>query len=205
MILPIHYYFYSSQQTCAVIHSEESDDETGTEIQTQVTGDLIDSMTCELQKLRTENIDLNAQIQRVSQKYEQEAFTGKNDKVLYYTGLPTFEILKSLFSYLESYIPVKKSIRKFKMLILTLMRLRLNVTALFLSYEFKISVATVSRVITDVIDVMYIRMKPLVFWPSREELQKSMPMQFRKHFGTKCAVIIDCFEVFIDRPSNLKA
>jgi hypothetical protein len=99
----------------------------------------------------------------VSQKYEQEAFTGKNDKVLYYTGLPTFEILKSLFSYLESYIPVKKSIRKFKMLILTLMRLRLNVTALFLSYEFKISVATVSRVITDVIDVMYIRMKPLVF------------------------------------------
>jgi hypothetical protein len=144
-------------------NSEESDDETGTEIQTQVTGDLIDSMTCDLQKLRTENIDLNAQIQRVSQNYEQEAFTGKNDKVLYYTGLPTFEILKSLFSYLESYIPVKKSIRKFKMLILTLMRLRLNVTALFLSYEFKISVATVSRVITDVIDVMYIRMKPLVF------------------------------------------
>ena len=30
-------------------------------------------------------------------------------------------------------------------------------------------------------------------------------MQFRKHFGTKCTVIIDCFEVFIDRPSNLKA
>jgi hypothetical protein len=32
-----------------------------------------------------------------------------------------------------------------------------------------------------------------------------MPMQFRKYFGTKCAVIIDCFEVFIDIPSNLKA
>jgi len=48
------------------------------------------------------------------------------------------------------------------------MRLRLNVTALFLSYEFEI--VTVSRVFTDVIDVMYIRMKPIVFWPSREEL-----------------------------------
>ena len=47
-------------------NSEESDDETGTEIQTQVTGDLIDSMTCDLQKLRTENIDLNAQIQSVT-------------------------------------------------------------------------------------------------------------------------------------------
>ena len=54
-------------------------------------------MACELQQLRTENIDINAQIQRVSQKYEQEAFTGEN--VLYYTGLPTFQILKSLFSF----------------------------------------------------------------------------------------------------------
>ena len=31
-----------------------------------------------------------------------------------------------------------------------------------------------------------------------------MPMQFRKYFENKCDVIIDCFEVFIDRPSNLK-
>lgn len=52
---------------------------------------------------------------------------------------------------------------------------------------------------------MYVRMKPLVFWPSRHDLRKTMPMQFRKCFGTKCAVIIDCFEIFIDRPTNLKA
>ena len=32
-----------------------------------------------------------------------------------------------------------------------------------------------------------------------------MPMQFRKHFGKKVTIIIDCFEVFIDRPSNLLA
>ncbi|WAR23885.1 hypothetical protein MAR_037554 [Mya arenaria] len=34
---------------------------------------------------------------------------------------------------------------------------------------------------------------------------KTMPMQFREHFGKKCAVIIDCFEVFIDKPSNMLA
>lgn len=32
-----------------------------------------------------------------------------------------------------------------------------------------------------------------------------MPMQFRKYFGTKCIVIIDCFEVFMDRPAYIKA
>jgi len=33
---------------------------------------------------------------------------------------------------------------------------------------------------------------------------KTMPMEFRKHFK-KCAVIIDCFEVYIERPTSLTA
>ena len=30
-------------------------------------------------------------------------------------------------------------------------------------------------------------------------------MSFRKHFGTKVAIIIDCFEVFTEKPAALKA
>jgi len=52
---------------------------------------------------------------------------------------------------------------------------------------------------------MAARLKPMICWPSREGLRKTMPMDFRKHFGTKVAVIIDCFEVFVERPSNLEA
>ncbi|CAC5396061.1 unnamed protein product [Mytilus coruscus] len=162
-------------------------------------------MTSELQTLRSENIKLKFEVEISAHKYSQSSFEGKKDKVLYYTGLPSFQLLITLFTYLETYIPVKKSMGKFQMYILTLMRLRLNVSATFLSYEFSVSASTVSRIFFEVIDVMYIRMKPLVFWPEREELRKTMPMQFRKYFGTKYVVIIDCFEVFIDRPSNLKA
>ena len=183
----------------------EAEFETGIACQTTLTVELLDSMTSDLQNLRTENLELHEQVQKSSYKYEEADFKGKNDKVLYYTGLQSFQILLTLFNYLKPCMPERKSISQFRMLILTLMRLRLNVTASFLAYEFDISSATVSRVFTDVIDIMYVRMKPLVFWPSREDLKKTMPMQFRKHFGTKCAVIIDCFEVFIDRPSNLKA
>ncbi|XP_033758154.1 uncharacterized protein LOC117340503 [Pecten maximus] len=32
-----------------------------------------------------------------------------------------------------------------------------------------------------------------------------MPMEFRKYFGVKVSIIIDCFEVFIERPSDLLA
>ena len=51
---------------------------------------------------------------------------------------------------------------------------------------------------------MYVRLKPLIKWPGREELYKTMPLDFKAHFK-KCAVIIDCFEVFCERPKPLKA
>ena len=51
---------------------------------------------------------------------------------------------------------------------------------------------------------MYVRLTPLVKWPERGELLKSMPMEFRKSFKN-CVTIIDCFEVFMERPTNLKA
>ena len=88
---------------------------------------------------------------------------------------------------------------------LTLIHLRLNLPLQLLSYQFNVSVSAVSRYFLEMIDVMYIRMKVFINWPDRYELQQKMPMQFRKHFGKKVTIIIDCFEVFIDRPSNLLA
>lgn len=43
------------------------------------------------------------------------------------------------------------------------------------------------------------------YWPRTEELELTMPLQFRQHFNRKCISIIDCFEVFIEQPSNLEA
>ena len=48
-------------------------------------------------------------------------------------------------------------------------------------------------------------MLTLIHWPTQEDLVVSMPMAFREKFGTKVAAIIDCFEIFIERPSNLYA
>ena len=44
----------------------------------------------------------------------------------------------------------------------------------------------------------------LIKWPAREDLLKTMPSSFREHFP-KCVIILDCFEVFIEKPSDLTA
>ena len=49
------------------------------------------------------------------------------------------------------------------------------------------------------------RLRRLVHWPERENLCKTMPMCFKYAFGNKVTVIIDCFEVFIEKPTNLLA
>ena len=52
---------------------------------------------------------------------------------------------------------------------------------------------------------MDIRLQDLIIWPDRDSLRKTMPQCFQESFRKKVAIIIDCFEVFIERPSNLQA
>ena len=55
------------------------------------------------------------------------------------------------------------------------------------------------------ISILHLRLQFLIQWPARGILRATMPMDFRNSFGNKIAVIIDCFEVFVERPSNLLA
>lgn len=49
------------------------------------------------------------------------------------------------------------------------------------------------------------RLSFFIKWPDREHLWKTMPMCFQYTFGRNVTVIIDCFEVFIEKPTNLLA
>ena len=91
----------------------------------------------------------------------------------------------------------------FQQLLLTLMCLRVNVSGQDLAYRFNVYSSTVSRTFTHVLEVMYHRLKPLIFWPDRDNLRKTLPMDFRKYCPS-CVVIVDCFEIIIhERPTNL--
>ena len=85
-----------------------------------------------------------------------------------------------------------------------LIKLRLNVPNLDLAYRFEVSLSTVSRVFKAWMEVLDVRLSPLISWPEREELWRTMPRCFQYSFG-KATTIIDCFEIYIDRPSNLLA
>ena len=88
---------------------------------------------------------------------------------------------------------------------MVLIKLRLNVPNLDLAYRFEVSLSTVSRIFKAWMEVLDVRLSPLISWPEREELWRTMPRCFQYTFGKATTIIIDCFEISIDRPSNLLA
>ena len=93
---------------------------------------------------------------------------------------------------------------EFDQLIMVLLKLRLNLMDQDIAYQFGVHQTTVSRNFRKVMNVLYSRLKPLIRWPEREQLILTMPIDYQSKFR-RCAIILDCCEVFGQRPSNLKA
>jgi len=110
-----------------------------------------------------------------------------------------------LYEHVSPYVSRKsKTLSQFQILVMVLMKLRNNVPFQDLAYRFSISLSTVSRLFSSWIPIMALRLSPLIYWPDRDQLWATMPKCFEYSFG-KRTVIIDCFEVFIERPTNLLA
>ena len=85
-----------------------------------------------------------------------------------------------------------------------LLKLRLGLGDQDLAYRFNISQPTVSRYFTRLLDLLYSKLSCLIFWPDWDILLKTMLAEFQKHFR-RCTVVINCFELFIQRPTSLAA
>jgi len=164
----------------------------------------IQSLNDECQALRTENLKLKEKLNDFD--IAKETFRNNDEKVRNITGLPSFAKLIVVFTSILPFLKASSNLDPFKQFIMTLIRLKFNVPLVYLSFTFGISVPTASRLFNHTINVMHHFLVPtLVFWPNREELRKTLPMTFRNSAFQKCTCIIDCFEIFIERPGNLKA
>ena len=113
-----------------------------------------------------------------------------SDLVLF--GLPSGEILMVVFEHVTKYITHRtQSLNRFQEFIILLIKLRLNVFFQEFAYRFVVSISTVSRIFSSWMVVMDSRLSPLVSWPDRESLWRTMPISFQYAFGKQVTVIID--------------
>ncbi|XP_062591732.1 uncharacterized protein LOC134253232 [Saccostrea cucullata] len=152
--------------------------------------------------------------------------TSSDASVRRYFGLPSISILFGLFSILENackklkYWSGKDSIdekryeegnarkpgpeRKLTMFheyLLTLLRIRQDLNIGILKDIFGISESRVSQIFNTWINYMYRVFAPQIKWPSMQKIRKFMPRSFKASFPNT-RVIIDCTEVFIQKPRS---
>ena len=150
--------------------------------------------------LRAQVQDLKAKVEALT--LDEKSFKLNDEKVAIFTGIPKFSVLKIVLRSIEKHLKFRV-LSPFQQLLLTLMKLRLNVTTYYLSHVFGVHRSTISRVFKDVIHLLYSRFVPLaVFWPDREGVLKNLPVEFQSLFP-RCTSIIDCFEIFVERSARL--
>ena len=127
-----------------------------------------------------------------------------HDVLLFYTGLctDTFDKLCLFCCGCVEADMTKLSLRD--ELILTLMKLRLNLFNEDIAYRFGIHKTSVSKIFHKWLDILYIKLKDFIVWPDRSIVRKTLPCIFKPKFS-KVVSIIDCTEIFIERPVNLLA
>lgn len=153
-----------------------------------------------LKALKKENQTLRESVEKMS--LSESSLKNDAEKVRFYTGLPNYFVLETVMWLLAPHMDGMKNIKlsKFQQLLLTLMRLRLDLRNQDLAYRFGVKVSTVTRTVHQMVGIMSSTLVPTaVFWPSRAELRKNLPAALRSTHPD-CAVIIDCFTVPFEEP-----
>ncbi|XP_023696228.2 uncharacterized protein [Paramormyrops kingsleyae] len=178
------------------------------EVQTEERHNDITSLHEQIKSLSTKCQSLRDKVHKLESELKfctLDASQFDDDKMKYFTGLPNLQTFMLLFSNVSSVHPATAEQNKPTWeLLLTLMKLRLNLSEEFLGHLFGINQSTVSRIFLHWIHVMANKLQPLILWPKREDVRHSLPICFQTFFKN-CVSIIDCFEVFIECPSDLKA
>ncbi|XP_044051317.1 uncharacterized protein LOC122875828 [Siniperca chuatsi] len=146
---------YVDQAEAGAVEEEEYSEQTETDKSAakrlRVEYQFCEQSSAELTRVLQENRELRSELNKL--KMDEEFFRDNTEKVRYYTGLPCFAILLSMFATVKPFLPVSKKLSQFH----------------------NVSRRTLSATIADTIDVLYARLSPLLYWPERHCLQATMP------------------------------
>lgn len=138
-----------------------------------------------------------------TRKYHSVLELIRNDKDLNtLTGLPHMASLDALVRCIE-----KLEIERFSMplkerIVLTMMKLKLDMSFRSLSVFFQCSATTSQNYFHDVIRKLSRVLSVMIRWPDKEEIMRNMPHCFNKYKNTR--VVLDCTEVPTEKTNRLK-
>ena len=161
-----------------------------------------DKLENECARLRKENEELRA----TKSTDVFATLSGDEPKLQFYSGLPS---LASFLCILQMLVVTGftgfRKVSPHNTLLIMLMKLKLACKNRDLAYRFGINRSYVSSILTTRLPMLAAVARTFIKWPTREAVKANMPNCFRTSTSTirRTRVILDCFEVFAERPKSL--
>ena len=108
----------------------------------------------ELSLIDLEILENCATSKPIEESISRKSFEREADKLKFYTGLPAITVFMAVLNLISPGLVLRSNLTKFQQLLLTLIKLRLNLSAQDLGYRFGIHSSTVSRVFQSCIQTM---------------------------------------------------
>lgn len=116
------------------------------------------------------------------------------------------DLLINIFSFYIVIFPFKvtdkgpaRNLTVFQEYLMCLLRLRRGLEVDHLADLFAVSPSLVSKICTTWINFLYLELKFLIRWPTREQVRSNLPLCFKQFPKTRS--IIDCTEFHVQRPT----
>ena len=117
-------------------------------------------------------------------------------------GIPSDLLFQWILPLIRSGVPsILKSLTMDNRLLLILMKLKLGASNQDLSLRFNIKEEYVSKIVRTWLPKLANVFAKLIIWPERAALRGNLPTCFTSF--KNCVCIIDCTELYIERPLNL--
>ena len=163
----------------------------------------------ELSEAREENVHLKGKVGELSGRVLcTDALAEQPAVVRLYTGLASMHVFMWLLSLVlqctSFVVPKCKGLGAADQLLLVLTKVKLGLLHGDLAVRAGTTCSVVSRIFSAWVPVVSKVIKHLIIWPDPDTRYLTMPAPFVKNFANVSG-IVDCFEVFIDRPSLLKS
>lgn len=190
--------------------------------QTEITASDINNLNERQVQLANRTAELKASLLLCKQKFRQlrkekterhvtpKALFGvgiieNNDvKTKYYTGLPNFATFLHVVNCAASIVSnANTQTSAADCTLITMLKIRHNRGFEDISYSFGLSKSLVVKIFHLWLDGLYRLLGGLIVWPASDEVK--LPSAFQNSIFQRVRCIIDCTEVFIARPSGLKA
>ncbi|XP_067681957.1 uncharacterized protein [Haliotis asinina] len=173
--------------------------------------EVIMRLKAEKRQLLKEIENLQAELQETKQQLRSCRFSDKfldgdkkDAKTLFFTGIPNHATFLWLVQFCAHILPVSMALTPASVLMMVLMKLRLNLVDQDLGYRFGVSRQSVSDLISKTLPPLANQLAMLIHWPEIDDISRNMPKVIQQTYR-KCRVIIDCCEIFIERPGNFTA